>query len=95
MRETNSVKGKPARAVADRKFIPDYSRLRPCDVDASELLVYGVTDVHGLVDLVNGELVANGHFPVTQSDYPTTRKRLAKLIERWERTCRGRKAHAA
>lgn len=83
------------RSVSDRFQIPDYSKLRACEAEVSELAPFGVANVPELVDKMNREFIQNGFFPITQSDYPSTKKRLEKLIVRWERTFPARKDQAA
>lgn len=73
------------RSKADPHIAPDYSKLRACIATADELALLDASNVHDLVRRINRELNQNGRFPVTQSDFPTTRRKLLKLLERWKR----------
>ena len=74
-----TVSRKPS---ADRHVPPDYSRLRNCEATEEELAIFGAADVLDLVRILNEVFVQAGQFPVTQADYPSTRKRLEKLLKR-------------
>lgn len=73
------------RLTASPHLTPDYSRLKPCDATPEELAVVGASDVNDLVARMNSMLSSRGQLPISQGDYPTTRKRLVKLLERWKR----------
>jgi hypothetical protein len=73
------------RTAASPRTIPDYSRLHPCEATAEELALVGAVSVAEFVVQMNRALINRGLLPITQGDYPTTRKRLVKLLERWRR----------
>lgn len=74
------------RLTASPQTIPDYSRLKPCEATADELAVLGASSVRDLVARMNKGLIAKGLLPISQGDFPNTRKRLLKLLERWKRS---------
>jgi hypothetical protein len=76
------------RTNASPRAIPDYSRLHPCEATDEELALVGAVGVAEFVVQMNRALVDRGMLPITQGDYPTTRKRLVKLLERWKRYVR-------
>ncbi|MCV9963939.1 hypothetical protein OIU34_18845 [Pararhizobium sp. BT-229] len=76
------------RPAANPHTTPDYSRLKPCEATADELAVLGASSVRDLVAKMNKALIAKGLLPISQGDYPNTRKRLLKLLERWKRSGR-------
>jgi hypothetical protein len=74
------------RLTASPRLTPDYSRLRAFDATPEELALAGVTNVKELVAKVNRMLISRGQLPISHGDYPNTRKRLLKLLERWKRS---------
>lgn len=76
------------RSKADPQVVPDYSKLRPCEATADELALLGASDVRDLVRRINRELMGRGQLPVSEGDFPNTRKRLLKLLDRWRRSIR-------
>ncbi|MBY3150832.1 hypothetical protein HFO56_00115 [Rhizobium laguerreae] len=76
------------RGAANPRSVPDYTRLRPCEATSEELALVGTSSVSEFVDQMNRALLDRGLLPITQFDYPTTRKRLVKLLERWSRLVR-------
>jgi hypothetical protein len=73
------------RTAASPRTVPDYSRLHPCEATPEELALVGAVSVAEFVVKMNRALIDRGLLPITQGDYPTTRKRLVKLLERWRR----------
>lgn len=74
------------RTAASPRTVPDYSRLHPCEATREELALVGAESVAEFVAQMNRALIDRGLLPITQGDYPTTRKRLVKLLERWRRS---------
>jgi hypothetical protein len=69
--------------VADRRQIPDYSRLTVYPANEQELAPYGVASVGEFVALANARFIASGSFPVTQGDFPSNRGRFERLVRRY------------
>jgi hypothetical protein len=83
-RDTDEAKGPDRpRSAASRRHAPDYSRLRQCDASEEELARFGASSVVGMVIKMNADFEAAGMYPVTQADFPGTRKRFDKLVARW------------
>lgn len=86
---SKAAQGRLARAAsvtrANPTKAPDYSSLRGYEATAEELARFGVSDIPSLVRKFNADFVRARLFPVTQSDYPGTKKRFDKLVARWER----------
>lgn len=73
------------RGNASPLTTPDYSRMRAYEAAEEELAGTGVRNVAELVALINRKLASRHLLPISQGDYPNTRKRLVKLLERWRR----------
>lgn len=73
-------------APSDGESSNDTRLLKPCKATADELAVLGASSVMDLVARMNKGLIAKGLLPISQGDYPKTRKRLLKLLERWKRS---------
>ncbi|MCZ7861449.1 hypothetical protein O9X98_08565 [Agrobacterium salinitolerans] len=74
------------RLTASPRLTPDYSRLKAFEALPEELAAAGASDVRDLVSKMNRVLISRGQLPISHGDYPTTRKRLVKLLERWKRS---------
>lgn len=74
------------RLTASPRLTPDYSKLKTFSASPEELADTGATDVNDLVAKMNQVLISRGQLPISHGDYPTTRKRLLKLLERWKRS---------
>lgn len=61
---------------------PGYEGLRTYEASQEELEEAGAPSVDELVRIVNEVAREAGQFPVTQADYPSTRKKFERLLER-------------
>jgi hypothetical protein len=88
LRDASALRAKrmARRAAASPRTVPDYSRLHPCEATREELALVGAVSVAEFVAKTNRTLIGRGLLPITQGDYPTTRKRLVKLLDRWRRS---------
>ena len=69
----------PSRVAKSSAQPPDYSRIARYKATETELALAGVSSVDELVERVN-EFVERGiQFPVTQSDFPNSRKKFERL----------------
>lgn len=63
--------------------VPDYSKTRVYTGSLDALGEVGFATVAEFVSAVNDRLVAAGHLPISCGDYPTSEKKLRRLIKRW------------
>jgi len=83
--DTARRRAKKARSVSSPSSVPSYAGKRTFDTTPSELARFGVGSVRELVDTFNAYFMKTGGYPITQADYPDTRKKFEKLVLRWER----------
>jgi hypothetical protein len=62
---------------------PDYSRTRIFRGSLSPLEETGFASIAELVAQVNRKLFEQGRLPITCGDYPSSEKKLARLVKRW------------
>jgi hypothetical protein len=85
--EMKRTRGREKRA-AERSAVPSYAGLKAYDPGREALLAFGVSTVQQLVARFNADFVAAGQFPVTQGDFPATRRKFERLVDRWTRLTR-------
>jgi hypothetical protein len=64
--------------------IPDYSRTRIYKGTRGALAQTGFASIADLVSTMNRLLIDSGKLPVSCGDYPTSDKKLARLVKRWQ-----------
>jgi len=77
--------GKPADKMWKRGDPPDYSRLKRYEASDEDLRMAGAESVDDLVRKVNLLYARAGRAPVTQGDYPASRKKFFALVARLAR----------
>lgn len=62
---------------------PDYSKTRVYKGSMAPLEEAGFTTISAFVEHVNAQLALAGKLPVSCGDYPSSEKKLQRLIKRW------------
>ncbi len=63
--------------------VPDYSRTRVYRGTLEPLSGTGFWTIEEFVNAMNDRLIKSGRLPVSCGDYPSSEKKLIRLVKRW------------